>query len=252
MSTVGTVAAWPQIRTASRLGLALLWIVWAGLAWWTAPRVDTVEQLRADAAADRIVAYQWADSFVDTSALWFAQVRFTLTGSSEPAGRLIIWRTGFGRVHYTQVDTIGPGVSGLAQPGSAGPGRQTQAQQLQAVVPRDRAGAAVPYAAGVIAAVLVLISLLILLRAPAPALGTRWFWFFVGLAPFGLGLLVWLATERPWREPEPPPLDLKTGKPKRYGGPTGLVLMLVAGIVVSILVALLRALPEGVVPSALP
>src|SRR5262249_42793991 len=79
----------------------------------------------------------------------------------------------------------------------------------------------------------------------------RWFWFFLGFLPFGLGVLLWLKAERPWTEPEPPPTDPKTLKPKRYGGPTGFALTVCAGIVVALLLFLLRALPEWLVPSAL-
>jgi hypothetical protein len=109
-----------------------------------------------------------------------------------------------------------------------------------------------PYFVPVLAGVIALLSLAILIQGPAPGLGTRWFWFFLGGLPYGLGVLLWLRAERPWTEPEPPAPDKKTGQPKRYSGLTGLGLMILGGMVVSILVALLRSLPEWLVPSALP
>ncbi|MEV4618840.1 hypothetical protein AB0J74_09070 [Asanoa sp. NPDC049573] len=223
-----------------RLVLVGLWVVWAAAAWWTAPRAATIEQARADAAADRIVAHRWADSFgdADGTALWFTALRFT--SGDQPIRQVLIWRTGFGRVHHAQVEVPIAGVPSEAE------------QQLRELLPQDGGGDPVPYLAPLLATVLALLCLAILIQGPAPGLGTRWFWFFLGGLPFGLGVLLWLRAERPWAEPAPPAPDRKTGQPKRYGGLTGLGLMILGGIVLSILVALLRALPEWLVPSALP
>jgi hypothetical protein len=61
---------------------------------------------------------------------------------------------------------------------------------------------------------LVLVGLGVLLAGPAPVTGSRWYWFWLGGVPFGLGLLYWLARERPWADPTPPPLDHRTGRPR--------------------------------------
>ncbi|GIF65965.1 hypothetical protein Ais01nite_40000 [Asanoa ishikariensis] len=250
-----------------RLALVGLWVVWAAAAWWVAPRAATFERAEADAAADRVVSYQWADSFGDAngSLLWFTAVPFTYSGDAAP--QVFIWRTGFGRVHYAQVPAGDPrsgySLDGVpTEPGQLQPiqpgsdfsvvSPPTRSDDLARLLPTDRQGNPVPYFPPVLATILALLCLAILIQGPAPKLGTRWFWFFLGGLPFGLGMLLWLRVERPWAEPVSPAPDKKTGQPKRYSGLTGLGLMFLTGIVISILVALLRSLPEWLVPSALP
>ncbi|GIF53405.1 hypothetical protein DFJ67_1131 [Asanoa ferruginea] len=225
-----------------RLVLLGLWVAWALTAWWTAPRTATIDQARADAAAGRVVAFEFASSFddADTVSIWFTPVEVTST--SQMADSVLVWRTGFGRVHYTQVTSIDP----------SGTGGWTEFEMLLPSFPANAEGTSIPPLAPVLATIIALISLLILVWGPAPGLGTRWFWFWLGGIPFGLGVLLWLRAERPWAEPEPPAPDRKTGQPKRYDGLTGLLLMILCGIVLSLLVALLRAFPEWLVPSALP
>ncbi len=232
-----------QVVSVARLVLVGLWVVWAAAAWWTAPRAASLEQARADASAGRVLAYQWGDSFNvgDGSSLWFARLHF---GSSGQANQVVIWRTSFGQVHYAQTPALTPDPSLTAPP--------RPSDELARLLPAGGGSNPTPYFPPVLATIIALIALAILIQGPAPKLGTRWFWFFLGGLPFGLGLLMWLRAERPWTEPEPPAPDRKTGQPKRYSGLTGLGLMILAGIVISILIALLRSLPEWLVPSALP
>jgi hypothetical protein len=234
--------AWPRVRPWIRFVILGLWVVWAAAAWWTAPRVSTVEQARADVTADRVVAYEWADSFDDpaTDSFWFTPVELTSTGQST--GQVLTWRTGFGRVHYLEV--LGYEFSTAGVP--------TETEALGEAFPLDRGGFSTAWFAPLLGVILALSCLLILVQGPAPGLGTRWFWFWLGGLPFGLGVLLWLRAERPWTEPAPPAPDKKTGQPRRYGGLTGLLLLILGGIVISILVALLRGLPEWLVPNALP
>ncbi|GIF76222.1 hypothetical protein Asi02nite_57400 [Asanoa siamensis] len=235
------------MRPALRVGLALLWVAWAVVTWWSAPRAATIAEAQADAAAGRIVAHYWADSFAASAndTLWFAppQVSTIYDGPAQ----MLVWRAGFGRVHYALVADIvtEPGPRGLVvvEPNPADP--------LRAALPAGQHGNPIPSVASVLALTIALVCFAVLIQGPAPKLGTRWFWFFLGLLPFGLGVLLWLRAERPWTEPEPPAPDKKTGQPKRYTGLTGLGLLIVGGIVISILVALLRSLPEWLVPSAL-
>jgi hypothetical protein len=216
--------AWPRVRPALRLGLALLWLVWAVSAWWTAPRVATVERALADAAADQVVGYQWAESFrdVDSGSLWLAPAQLAV--ATDAPSPLIVWRTGFGRAHYAPVDPS--------------PRRSPQAQLLGTAFPASRNGEPISHLPSLVAVAIALVCFLILIQGPAPGLGTRWFWFWLGGLPFGLGVLLWLAAERPWTEPEPPSPDKKTGQPKRYSALTGLALVIVAVIVFSLLLAL--------------
>ncbi|MEV0715071.1 hypothetical protein [Asanoa sp. NPDC050611] len=233
----------PRLVPAVRVGLALLWVVWAVAAWWTAPRAATLDEARSDAAAGRIVAHQWTDSFGVADNLWFARLRFSM--STDGPGQVLVWRTGFGRVHHTLIPDV------VTEPGLGGD-VVADPDPLHAALPDSQRGTVLPYFPPVLAVVIALICLAILIQGPAPKLGTRWFWFFLGGLPFGLGVLLWLRVERPWAEPEDPAPDRKTGQPKRYGGLTGLGLTILGGIVISLLVALLRGLPEWAVPSALP
>ena len=45
---------------------------------------------------------------------------------------------------------------------------------------------------------LALVTLSTLILGPAPVRGTRFYWFWVALLPFGLGVVFWLGLERPW------------------------------------------------------
>ncbi|MEV4533720.1 hypothetical protein AB0J82_07805 [Asanoa sp. NPDC049518] len=239
--------AWPRVRPWLRYLILGLWVVWAAAAWWTAPRQSTVERAIADAEAGRVVAHQSVASFGDANraSLWFTPVGLSSGGPQEGVfSEILVWRTGFGRVHYAQVQRYEVENGGLIE------GTSAEAKRLAAVLPEE--STPLLSFAPVLATVIVLLSLAILIQGPAPGLGTRWFWFFLGGLPFGLGVLLWLRAERPWTEPEPPAPDKKTGQPKRYSGLTGLGLMILGGIGLSIVVALSRSLPEWLVPSALP
>lgn len=230
---------WAPVWRAVRVGLALLWVGWAALAWWSAPRGSTVAAAHADLAGGRVAAYGFVDGVGGVETVWFAPIR--MTASDGQPGRMFLWRTPDRRVHYTPVATTAQG----RQP--------TEAEQIQLALPDGARGRSViPALPAVLSAILVLGSLGILIGGPAPGLGTRWFWFWLGGVPFGLGLLLWLATDRPWTEPPPRPLHPKTGRPARHRGYVGFALALLAGLAVSILLALLHPLPEWLLPTPLP
>ena len=238
VDAVRGAGAWPRVRQWLRWVIFGLWVVWAAVAWWSAPRASTVEQARADASADRVVAYEWAESFnnVTTGSLWFTPVEVVSTGQST--GDVLVWRTGFGRTHHVEVPGFEFSTAGVP----------TDTEMLTEAFPADRAGLSTAWFAPLLGTITALACLAILIQGPAPGLGTRWFWFWLGLLPFGLGVLLWLRAERPWTEPEPPAPDRKTGQPRRYGGLTGLLLLILGGILISLLVALLGVLPEWLVP----
>lgn len=80
--------------------------------------------------------------------------------------------------------------------------------------------------------ILTLICLLALLVGPKPVRGTKWAWFwFAGLMPAGLGVLAWLAFERPWTTP--------TGVTRRRTGWAGLGWGLLGATAASAVVTLL-------------
>ncbi|MBQ1025483.1 hypothetical protein [Micromonospora sp. C95] len=226
---------------ALRLIIVMLWLVAAGTAWWTAPRQQSYDQAEADVAAGRVVAHQWGERWdAERRTPWFGTADLE---SSGPLGPLFAWRTTDGRVWWTdttyfdQVTIIGT----VHERSYDGPGAVAIAERLQAAGLDSRSAALQPLGnlvAGTgLAAAVAIIG--VLLAGPAPVQGTRWFWFWlVCLVPFGLGLLWWLARERPWTYADSPP----AGPRQRSHGALGFVLGLVAALLSSMLVLVLGQL----------
>ncbi len=138
----------------------------------------------------------------DRRTPWFGTADLESSGRLGP---LFAWRTPDGRVWWTdttyfdQVTIIGT----AHEMSYDGPGAVAFAEQLQAAgLAAGRSGVLQPIGQVVagtgFAAAVVVIG--VLLAGPAPVLGTRWFWFWlICLVPFGLGILWWLARERPGR-----------------------------------------------------
>ncbi|ROO61938.1 hypothetical protein EDC02_3898 [Micromonospora sp. Llam0] len=234
LAIVRAVAWW----TVLRLVIVLLWLVAAATAWWTAPRQHDYDQARADVAAGRVVAYQWGDSWDQSRRGWFdvAELR-----SSGQLGPLFGWRTADGRVRWTNTATFGEVTAATADGGGsyAGPGAAALARDLRAAGLEERVGG-VQSAMRVgtqIGFVLLVTFLAVLVGGPAPALGTRWYWFWlVFLAPFGLGLLWWLGLERPWSGGAAlPGVDRR-----RYTGVLGFAFGLLAALGIGLLTMVLH------------
>ena len=201
-----------------RIALVVLWMVWAALAWWTAPRESTVERAAAALAADRVTTSMRVQD-LDGPDFWAQPPRVTY-GSTDNAP-LLVWRTPDWRVHYAYGPPPGEGWYVTS-------------------------GQAVPSEVGVLSLILLVFGLGVLVAGPPPVVGTRWHWFWIGFVPFGLGLLYWLARERPWvKEPAEPPR-------KRRDGFTGFLAQLALNIVASLLLIGLRGLlGDTVVPGPL-
>lgn len=243
----GVVAA-PAGRTRRwwgvlRIALVLLWLVAAVLAWWTAPRKQSYDHARADVVAGRVTAYQWGDRWDSNGpAPWFGASALRSSGTLGP---LFAWRTPDGRVKWTdtidfdQVSTTGA----VDERRYSGAGAVGLAQDIQAAgLARwngDVDSPPGPVVLG-IGVGLAAIFLGVLVAGPAPVLGTRWFWFcLVSLAPLGLGLLFWLARDRPWsRSAAPPPLP--GDAERRDRGMLGVIIGIVAMILTSILLVMLH------------
>ncbi|WP_431928122.1 hypothetical protein [Micromonospora wenchangensis] len=184
-----------------RITLVLLWLLGAATTWWTAPRQQDYDRAGADVAAGRVVAYQWGDRWkVDRSPPWFGSATLWASGSYGP---LFAWRTPDGRVHWTDTDRFGQVTTtgAVEQESYTGPGAVGIAQELRAAGLEHRAGdlntpVSVVSGVGVLLAVGVLV---VVVTGPPPVRGTRWYWFWlIFLCPYGLGLLLWMARERPW------------------------------------------------------
>jgi len=240
---------WTPVWQTLRAALVVVWATWAVAAWWSTPRAATVGEARADLSAGRMVAWEWVDSLDDVAAGWPTRIALTIGGGSSPHG-LFVWRTTTGQVFHTAIS-----YDRWTEPdGDASQEPVDERRSFEAALADTpvSGGEVVPHLPGLLDTVLTVVCLGVLIAGPPPVLGTRWFWFWVGTFDLGLGILVWLAAERPWATPDPPPPDPKTGKPRRYGGATGFVATILVGIAASILLAVLRAFPEWLVPSPLP
>jgi hypothetical protein len=72
-----------------RIGLVVLWILWAALAWWTSPRHADTERMRADFDTGRVVAFEFADS-LDGRGPWGVSLTFRFAPQSN---EILVWRT---------------------------------------------------------------------------------------------------------------------------------------------------------------
>ena len=242
-----------------RIAVLALWVTWAALGWWTAPRPSHVEQARADLTAGRVVAYEWGDSW-DTDVGWAGVMAVSELQSNGTYGPLFAWRTPDWRVHY--VDVAADGTSTVL----AGTVDATQfsdaftaslAEAVQAAGGEElQASVGTPFALRLLTGPLLTAAFLVLLLAgPAPRIGTRWFWFWVAtLAPLGLGLLTWLIREHP--RPAEPDLEARPdapvmwpGRETRLRGPLGFGAGLVAAFAGSFLLHLVSGVTgEWLVP----
>lgn len=226
-----------------RLALVVLWLLAAVMAWWTAPRRQDYDQAKADLAAGRVTAYQWGDRWDGADpGPWFGTATLQSSGTLGP---LFAWRTPDGRVRWTdttdfdQVTTTGA----VDDTSYSGVGAVGIAQDLRAAGREGLGGdvdGRVPVVTG-ISAVLGMIFLGMVVAGPAPALGTRWFWFWlVSLAPLGLGFLLWLARDRPWsRAAAPAPVS--GGAERRDRGMLGFGIGLLATFVIGTLLLVLHS-----------
>ncbi|WP_147457328.1 hypothetical protein [Micromonospora sp. CV4] len=224
-----------------RWGLPVLWVLWAGLAWWVEPRESTVDQLDRDLAAGRVVTFQRAYGWVDDDAYWGSRPR----PQYDTQGGLLAWSVPTGQIRYAFVDpparepAATPSPSGAASTGTPGdyrPGSR-DARLAEVAGPWQADGALahrIADTAALLAAVLVLLWLARLVTGAPPMVGTRWFWFWVGLLPFGLGVLAWSYREV-WRPPSAP-------VPGRGSGWRGFGWLVLGGIGLALLVAGARGL----------
>jgi hypothetical protein len=228
------VSWWQVLRVALVLG----WVAWAGVTWWATPREASAEQVRADLAAGRVTYHEWGDGWQQDGGL-VSPLPAGLESSSG-VDSLLLWHTSDGRQHYTALDVpnLADGEN-VPQPGS-------EADVLnQALNAGDASRPADPpldlIRTGLLIAGIALF-LWALLSAPDPVTGTKWFWFWlVGGVPLGLGLLWWLARERPWR-PQTPPRFGPPGRDNRLKWWAGIGVAILTGFGVSLALIGLRSL----------
>ncbi|MFU8874193.1 hypothetical protein [Micromonospora sp. SL4-19] len=219
-------------RRAFPVAVVVCWLVWAALAWWTAPRAADQAEWDRDLRADRVVTWSRADGWATDVGAWGRRPRPRY--ASE--GSMVVWSRPDGQVRYASVGAPDGGA-----PYGSDPVDDPLAQAAGSrggVAPADRLAGA----AGLLGAALGLGWLVVLVTGPPPVAGTRWYWFWIGSLPLGVGLLAWLYRER-WRG------DVPSAGPRRTGW-AGLGWLLLGGLVLSATVAGLgELLGDYVVPA---
>ncbi|HEX8629317.1 MAG TPA: hypothetical protein VF755_14220 [Catenuloplanes sp.] len=249
-------AARPWARRAIpivRGGLVLVWVVWAVLGWWSAPRPVGVDQARDDITAGRVGSVFRAEAWNDPT-LWGGRPDANLRDD----GLLLVWTTPAGQIRYTAPD-LDRRPAELVGVGGSGSGTRTEQLAAELDAARTRPGrTTADYGPAVAVSTvlgggLLMIFLGFLLAGPPPRRGTRLFWFWMALVPFGLGVLAWLATEAPWsrrvrRWADQPDADLPAPRPRR-SGLFGFIAMFAVSFAAGLLIVGLRALlGPGLVP----
>ncbi|MEV4495399.1 hypothetical protein AB0J84_06825 [Micromonospora arborensis] len=222
------------VPVALRWGLPLLWVLWVPLAWWVEPRESTEAQLDRDLATGQVVAFQRASGWADNGAYWGGRPRPQYATN----GGMVVWTVPNGQRRYT-FGAPPASDSYLAEPdASAGAGpswRDTQLAAISDTGPADSGRAhRIGNAAALLAGALTLLWLGRLIGGAPPLAGTRWFWFWVGLLPFGVGVLAWTYREL-WR---PPPVPV----PDRGSGWRGVGWLILAAVGISLVVSVARIL----------
>lgn len=187
--------------------------------------------------AGRVVAYQWSGRWeVGGPRSWFTAPVVRVSGTFGP---LFVWRTPDGRVYWTDTDSFDQvtttGAVDLSR--YSGPGAVGIAQDLRTAGLEHRTGDVNTSGLVVtgIGLVLAAIFLGVVVAGPAPVLGTRWFWFWlVAITPYGLGLLFWVARDRPWARPAAP-AAAPGNREQRDRGILGFGLGFLAAILINIL-----------------
>lgn len=226
---------WSAVRVVM-LGLLLV----TSLAdWWSAPRRAGYDEAWTAVSGKSLVAYQWGDSWESQSFHdWFDD---PVLRSGDNRGPIFAWRTGDGRVRWTDAEETGEATNLNPFDEYSGPGSAALGRELTVAGLDDRSGAVDDRqwwrtAAGV---TLGLIVLGVLIGGPAPVLGTRWFWFWLTLfTPYSLGVVFWMFRDRPWSRTVRP----AAGGKGRDRGWFGLVTGILAAILISVILSVLRGL----------
>jgi hypothetical protein len=244
ISTAARRTAPPRLRRTVRILLVVLWVALAALGWWSQPRSADAAEARADLASGRVVAYGWGDGWQSTP-FWQWAGPGSLQ-SSRLLGPVFAWRTTDLRIHYVRLGGADPGFTGdasrYATTESASMGAAVEAAGLKP----DSTDVGTPLPLFGVTLLLGLTFLAVLVAGPDPVVGTRWFWYLlVAVGPYGLGVLLWLARERPWSASAVPSADNEP----RQRWYVGLGLGFLATIVMSLIVAgLHRLLGDALIP----
>jgi hypothetical protein len=234
-----------------RIALVVLWMIWAALAWWSAPRTATVEQARADLASGQVTTYEWGDSWERSSTFTWGNPNPPTLESSREFGRIFAWRTSQFQVRYVRLDQAPPPATDASgQPSAPSSDPQTASLVRSVAESRLQPGSVRMRSLVPLLSIAVgLTMLIVLIAGPAPVVGTRWYWFWVLTGvPLGLGLLFWLFRERPWSPAAETPTD-RSGTARRRSGYTGFGISFLTALAGNVLLfALSRVVGDWIIP----
>ncbi len=238
---------WRVLRVAVVLG----WVAWAAIAWWSAPRESSAAQARADLAAQRLTYHEWGTGWENDGGIVGPFPGGLERGNTGPT---LLWHTTDGRRYFTTVDNAALDEDNRPVDGKpllvSGPEANALETELQAGAADRPFDLPLGTIQGLLPVAAAVLFLWVLLAAPAPVIGTKWFWFWlVAGVPLGLGLLWWLARERPWSSrAEPRVSPLGEDRPLKWWA--GIGISIIAGLAISLALAGLRgSLGEVVVPT---
>lgn len=214
------------LRTVVTAVLLALLAGWAFSAWWTWPRESDVAALDRAVAADEVRSFLRIERF-EHEGLWINPAHPV----SDPQGWAVLWQSTAGQTFYV-VPEVPPAQPGTVVTGEPLEGARALARDLErAGVNQGFDGA---HTAG-LGMALVLGAFAVLVSGPVPPRrGTRWFWFWVGGVPFGLGVLAWILAERV--RPPPHVVVVEGTKDLRWHGFAGVGVLFLASLALSTLV----------------
>ncbi|BBH67611.1 hypothetical protein ACTI_42960 [Actinoplanes sp. OR16] len=212
----------------ARVLILLLWVVAAAMTWWTAPREVSYEKALDAAKSGEVRAYDWGMNWDDGSGRWLDAPYL-----ERQSGPWFAWRTSDYRVYWADTspadgDQTTVDVNGMEHTGAAA----EIARELD-----QPSGELIPWRKWIqgISAVLALTFFAVLIIGPAPALGTRWYWFWVVLLiPYALGMVFWVLRDRPWSD--------AANEEDRDHGWFGLAHAIAANLVITVVLLILNAL----------
>src|SRR5688572_2087936 len=158
-----------RLLTLARAALALAWLCWAAMAWWSAPRESTVARLEADFNAGTITSFAVGDHSQGRN-LW------SLNYDRSSSESKVTWATRDGHTHYAYRAWIpDDDVPGGRRQGADAVVRELSFSNLagSGLSPFHEISKTMVW-------FLAFIALGVLLVAPDPVRGTRPFWFWVG------------------------------------------------------------------------
>lgn len=232
-----------------------LWVAALAASCWVGPWQTPGQRFVDDVRAHRVTAWEVRDRSPEQLLTGLA---LTDTPGSEAVGPgIVVWRDTLGRARWADVTTSGDDGSaplvervpaGAAAPGSAADAPVSEQQRARTWATALTAGAgahrdAVPGWARSLLGLERFAGWVIVLLGPRPRRGTRWYWMWVGMLPYGIGLaaLAWFEHLRPRRPTVGVADERWFAVERRRSGAQGFFTLVAGGVAVTAVVALVQA-----------